>query len=188
MKDGKNPRIAINHPSGSHIEINELHGDKDEGIGGNIKMYSSALFNIVSKKMTSIVSLKSMFLAAKDSITNVGDIINSQAKAEFNVECGNKKDTANQLTMKGEFITLRNGDGDNLLEISNTTDNNVMPPVKAGITIKRKDLSIKITDDEIILFSGPDADTSLSFIKITPAQIDINSPIVTIKDIPQVDD
>jgi len=192
MKDDKNPRIAINHPSGSRIEINEMNEGEDTGVGGDIWITTVSLLNMLSRKVMRIVSQKSLFIACKDTLLQNGDIIANQAKAEFNVECGNKKEEVNQLTMKGQFITLTNGGGDNVLEISNTQDNNPAHPADAGITIKRKKLAIKITDDEIIMYSGEDADASLTFIKLSGGmmpRIDINCPgCVYINDILQSDD
>ena len=82
MKDDKNPRIAINHPSGSRIEINEMNEGEDTGVGGDIWITTVSLLTMLSRKVMRIVSQKSLFIACKDTLLQNGDIIANQAKED----------------------------------------------------------------------------------------------------------
>ncbi len=88
--------IALNHPSGSCIEINKFNGLKGSSdydsykTGGNVQISSTAAVKIKSDDEMQIVSEESITQLCKNTIFHSGKDVKLQALATFAVETGQK--------------------------------------------------------------------------------------------------
>ncbi len=117
-----NPRIAINHPAGSVIEINEYNSKNEkanaEGGGGNIQIKSVGNTHIVSDEQLNLISNGSNVFLAKDSIHVQAAKLTNWAEQEITIENQlivdqtkpKEAEMGNRIRMSGCITTIESRD------------------------------------------------------------------------------
>jgi len=179
LNEGKqaNPRICMNHPSGSFIEINEFNRNNErDGKGGNIQIKSMDQVKVYAKSKLFNVSDDSINMMSKHTNLQTSNNIISNARSRIVTT----NDGLNTLHMIGSATTLTSGpnklvffggkpedhqDDDPETPVTYDAESAYMVlsykvPEKTKDISDELDIGIRMNDEEVIIKREPMEDES----------------------------